>query len=210
MLIQTGEYFQDKRGIASPPLLHEWMLACASLSSKMSDHALPLSSSLQGGTWTGKTTLARAMTAELGLPLINRDDIKEALYDTLGTGDVEWSSRLGSASYEVLFVVARRLLEAGTDCILETNFNRADPFRGLPAARIVQISCTAPDHVLLDRYARRERHPGHNHAVKRVTLGERLKAAEWRPLELKGELIVVDTSTPIDIVSVVRRISQAA
>jgi predicted kinase len=39
---------------------------------------------------SGKTTLAR----HLGLPLLGKDMIKEALFDTLGVGDRAWSRRL--------------------------------------------------------------------------------------------------------------------
>jgi predicted kinase len=55
---------------------------------------------------SGKTTLARPLAAALGLPLIGKDLIKEALFDALGTGDRAWSRRLGVASYEVLYAVA--------------------------------------------------------------------------------------------------------
>jgi uridine kinase len=39
---------------------------------------------------SGKTTLARAISEELRLPLIAKDAIKERLYDALGPGDREW------------------------------------------------------------------------------------------------------------------------
>jgi predicted kinase len=40
---------------------------------------------------SGKTTLARALAQQLGLPLLGKDTVKEALFDTLGTGDRAWS-----------------------------------------------------------------------------------------------------------------------
>jgi hypothetical protein len=47
---------------------------------------------------SGKSTLAKAPAAELRLPLLGKDPVKETLADVLGAGgpsDVEWSSRLG-------------------------------------------------------------------------------------------------------------------
>ena len=44
---------------------------------------------------SGKTTLARPLARHLGLPLLGKDTIKEALFDALGTGDRAWSRRLG-------------------------------------------------------------------------------------------------------------------
>jgi hypothetical protein len=66
----------------------------------------------------GKTTLAGPLAATLGLPVIGKDLIKEALFDALGAGDRAWSRRLGAASYEVLYAVAGALPAAVLDANL--------------------------------------------------------------------------------------------
>jgi predicted kinase len=152
-----------------------------------------------GAPGAGKTTLARGLAERLEVPLLAKDDVKEALFDSLGTGDRDWSRRLGAATYEVLFVVAGRLLEAGVSFVLESNFTSAEPFRALPEARIVQVLCVAPADVVLARYARRKRHPGHLDDAIVDELRARLEAGEWRPLDLDGELIEVDTSDRVDV-----------
>jgi predicted kinase len=76
----------------------------------------------------GKTALAEALSSELGSALLAKDEIKERLFDTLGTGDVEWSRQVGTATYVLLFAIAQRLLLARQHAILEASF-----FRGLGA-----------------------------------------------------------------------------
>ena len=48
-----------------------------------------------GPPGTGKTTLAAKIAEDFRLPLITKDGIKESLFDSLGTGDREWSRKLG-------------------------------------------------------------------------------------------------------------------
>jgi predicted kinase len=52
---------------------------------------------------SGKTTLATALSAQLEWPLISKDVVKEALFDALGTGDLQWSQRLGRAGHVVRY-----------------------------------------------------------------------------------------------------------
>ncbi|MER6099393.1 AAA family ATPase [Streptomyces sp. NPDC001728] len=42
---------------------------------------------VSGPPASGKSTLAHALTARLGLPLVDKDVILESLYDSLGVGD---------------------------------------------------------------------------------------------------------------------------
>jgi predicted kinase len=61
---------------------------------------------VSGAPGSGKTTLARRLGAALRLPLLLKDDLKEALYESLGADDREQSRQLGRASYDLLAPIA--------------------------------------------------------------------------------------------------------
>jgi predicted kinase len=146
----------------------------------------------------GKTTLARALGRELSLPVIEKDALKEALYDTLGVGDVDWSQRLGTATYALIFSVAHAVLTAGGSLIAEANFFRGNDearFAALPPCRVVQVHCHAPLEVLVERYASRTRHPGHLDADRVDELRARHDSGLNGVLDIDAELIELDTTT---------------
>jgi hypothetical protein len=71
----------------------------------------------------------------------------------------------------------------------------------------VQIHCHAPLDVLTERYASRFRHPGHHDAEKINELPARLASGAHDGLDLRGELIELDTTQPVDLDALAARIS---
>ena len=140
--------------------------------------------------------------------MIAKDEIKESLYDTLGADDVDSSGRLGDAAYGLIFALARASIASGVSLIVEANFFRdqASAFDALPPSRVLQIHCSAPLEVLLERYASRERHPGHHGADKITQLPVRYATGAHEPLKLTGELIELDTSRGVDIGALAARV----
>jgi predicted kinase len=144
---------------------------------------------------SGKSTLARALAAELSLPLLAKDEIKEALMDGLGPPRTVAQSRcLGRAAVLAMLRVAQRCPGAVLD---STWFEYADPLvRGLPG-RCAEVICTVPMDVARARYQARagQRHAGHLDA-------ERSEAELWGAPPRSpgcGPVLRVDTSGPVDI-----------
>jgi predicted kinase len=160
---------------------------------------------------SGKTTLARGLATDLGVPLIAKDTIKEALFDAVGTGDVAWSKRLGAASMSVLLALAARHRRT----VLESFWDRE---RGREAlldmgAGFVEVFCACDPETARRRYVERTgagRHPGHLDHERVDDFDAWITSGRGRPLDLGGPLLAVrtDTSDAIDhaaIAAFVRR-----
>ena len=153
----------------------------------------------------GKTTIARELAARLRLPLVAKDTIKEALFDGLGAGDLEWSRRLGEATYLALVALVEDSVAAGGSLVLEGNLVRGSEVEKRLAvlpARIVQVHCSAPLEVLIERYEGRDRHPGHIDTERATALREAVETGRHDPLDLPGETVRLDTGGSIDLEAV--------
>lgn len=141
----------------------------------------------------GKTTLASALRKRLGLPVISKDALKEAMMDHLGAAPA-----VGATAFAVQFSVARELLESGVGLILEGPFffvqtELADLAR-LGRTAILSLEC--PLELLERRYIERQgiRHPSHRGLEALPDLRERVRNGSYKPPELGRPLLRIDTS----------------
>jgi predicted kinase len=157
---------------------------------------------VSGAPNSGKTTLARRLSAELRLPLLTKDGFKEILGDTIEADDRDASKRLGAAAYELLYATAAWLLDAGTGVIVEANFWRGlseGSLRSLIArSRPVLVHCDVSLPKLLDRHteriARAERHAVHFDVGETEALQAAVNDGLYEPLDLDVPALRVNTT----------------
>ena len=125
---------------------------------------------LSGLPASGKSTVARALQSSFPYPILEKDRIKECLFDTLGFRSHEEKRRLDAAAARILLQTAQEILSAGGSVILDNNFDTAagEALRALQTRlrpRSVTVLLTADEDVLYQRYLDRDlahtRHPGH-------------------------------------------------
>lgn len=158
-----------------------------------------------GHSGSGKSTLARGLANALLLPLLSKDMIKEALFDSLGWSDRAWSQRLGAAAIAVLYRQLEQLLATRQSCIIESIFRAeldGSRLRALCTQHRIQpveIQCAAPGEVLVARVLARSangtRHPGHVDGTWLEEHARLLRAGPLPPLALGGPLRIIDTAS---------------
>ena len=162
---------------------------------------------VSGPPGSGKTTLALALAPALGLPLIAKDTIKEALMTVLPVRDVPTSRAIGTASVAALLAVAAQAPGAVLESVWHRSRSLAD-LSGLPG-NIVEVFCRCDRAVAAQRYAwRTGRAGGHLDA-------ERTAAEIWndevaRPVAGGWPVIEVDTTTPVELGPLIAAIRAAA
>ena len=163
---------------------------------------------VSGPPASGKSTLAPVLARELGLPLIAKDTIKDALMSMLPVPDVETSRQLGRGAVASMLAVAA---ESPIGAVLESNFHRSvavEDLRRLPG-RVVEVFCRCDRAIAQHRYATRAgtRHAGHFDGVR--TAEELWNDDVAEPVAGGWPLLEVDTNQRVDAREVLAFIRRA-
>lgn len=125
---------------------------------------------LAGMPATGKSTVAAGLSEAFGYPILEKDNIKEGLFDTLGFENYAQKRKLDHAANEVLLRVLAATLKAGGSLIVDNNFDTAsaEKLRGIIETyrpNCVTVFLDGDPQTLYQRYVERDklhkRHRGH-------------------------------------------------
>jgi len=132
---------------------------------------------ISGLPGSGKTTLGRRLAHALNLPLIDKDDILDRLFESKGVGNAAW----------------RRTLSRESDVILQHEAARSDG----------AVHCVCEPVVAAGRFLQRRRHPRHldDESSAEGLLSVR-QLAQLPPLDI-GQRIDVDTSQEPNVTDLV-------
>jgi predicted kinase len=162
---------------------------------------------------SGKSTVGAAVAGALALPFLDKDEILEALFESLGVGDAPWRARLSRAADQVLERLALRSqggviaswwrhprspVSSGTS---------PDWLRSLPG-ELVEIHCRCSPHVAVERFFARRRHAGHLDAAKSKTeeLARFEELASHGALGI-GRVIEINTEKHLDLRALLEQIT---
>lgn len=159
---------------------------------------------ISGPSATGKTTLAQKLSQSLKICWLGKDLIKESLFDSLGWSDREWSKKMDSTAYFMMFEIAKNNLAQNNSLILESDFEQKDfgkYFNELKTKfqpKIIQIITQGDPEVLFDRFQERvqngQRHPGHNDKLILNEIKIRLESKLDYSLDNQASMINLDAT----------------
>ena len=154
---------------------------------------------------SGKSWLASRLSPLLGLPVIDKDDILESLFESRGVGDTAHRSALSRES-DTIF---RQQAESSNGALLVSFWHLPGmaPESGTPTTwlsslsdRIASVHCVCPPELAASRFRHRVRHPGHLDSTKsedEVLTG--IQALSHFPLPDLRPRTEVDTAADVDL-----------
>ena len=183
---------------------------------------------------SGKSTLARKVGKAFGFPVLEKDEIKEELFDTIGFTCYAEKRRHDTAANAVLMRCTEALLKSGTSAIVVNNF-RSDMQKPLQElldrydCSVVTLFLDGDHDVFYRRYVERDnkhlRHLGHvlqehyppregdslDYEMTREEFAEKFEKLGMAELELRGKRILIDATWPekMDVEQVIREIESA-
>jgi predicted kinase len=166
---------------------------------------------LSGLPASGKTTLARLLAPRLALPLIDKDEILEGLFQGLARITPGMRTELSRQSDLIMQEMAQAM--AGAVLVSFWQHPTHAGSSGTPSSwlrdlgdRIVEVHCSCDPETARARFVARSRHPGHNDAARIPTLVAQFQELAGRyPLGI-GRLIEIDASQSTDVDSLVQTI----
>lgn len=166
---------------------------------------------------SGKTTLGKRLATIFCLPLIDKDEILESLFESHGIGDADWRRKFSRKSDEMF---CRRASESdGAVLVSWWRLSGMEQSSGTPADwlpalsdRIVQVHCECDAEIAAQRFSDRRRHLGHLDSTKSYTellAGiQRLSLLDPKSLKI-GAIVNVDTSHEPDLEDAVGAVRKA-
>jgi hypothetical protein len=170
---------------------------------------------ISGLPGSGKTTLGRELARALNLPLIDKDDILERLFESKGIGNAGWRRTLSRESDAILqqeatnsngavLVSFWRVPGMPSDSGTPTDWLIA------PSHHLINVHCACEPAVAANRFRERRRHPGHldDELSPAEVWASLAKLTQLPPLDM-GQRIDVDTSQELNLTETVSAIRGA-
>lgn len=183
---------------------------------------------------SGKSTAALKLGRIFGYPILEKDALKEALFDTIGFECYAEKRRLDTAAAAVLLKAADSMLQSGTSLILVNNF-RTDMQEAVQKmlddhnCSCVTVFFAGDADVFYKRYVERDlahaRHLGHivqdhfpphpgdntDYAMTRAEFAEKFEKLGMADFRINGKRIEIDATHPeaIDVSALAAEIKQA-
>ena len=161
---------------------------------------------------SGKTTIGLAIANELGLEMLDKDEILDGLFETEGVGDLEWRASLSRRADEIL---RERALESQGAVISSwwrhpaSTVDSGTRIEWLAELRceLIEIHCVCSPETAAARFKARTRHAGHlDHLKLDAELITSLrKQSALGPLGA-GPVIKVSTEKPLELATLILQI----
>ena len=186
---------------------------------------------LTGMPAAGKSTIAAKLSDAFKLPILEKDNLKEGLFDTLGFENYPQKRKLDHAANAVLLRCAEALIKQQVPMIIDNNFDTASGEQLNKLVTDYDCDCLTiflggNTDVFYERYVERDRlhlrHLGHilqehyppregdclDYTMTREEFAEKFEKRGMGSFQCKGERIEIDATYPekVDVDALIEQV----